>query len=351
MKKIGVLGGTGYVGSQLLSILFNHPGVKIAWVTSEKYSGKLLSDSFPHLNKLVSIRCNSVSAIKDLDPVDLVFSCLPAGFSMNFVDKFFRANSIVIDLSPDLRIKDPGKFKEVFGSRHRYPELLDKAVYGLTEVNRDYIKNAEIVSNPGCYATTALIPLFPLMEYREFFEQYFIIDIKSSLSGAGRAPRSGFHFPESNQNICADNLRDHDQKYEIEHILSDIHAYNFRSVFSTHRVPVNRGILSTLYLKLRKGMGAFPAVDEIMRGYYSESGFVRVLEQGVLPALHNVCGSNYMDIGFDIQEDHLVLVSVLDNLLKGAAGQAVQNMNIILGFDESEGLNNIANYSYNIFKK
>lgn len=345
MKKVGVLGATGYVGSQLLSILFNHSGVDVSWVTSEKYSGDRLSDSLPHLKDLYGIRCTSVSDIKDLENVDLVFSCLPSGFSMNFVEKFFRSGSLVIDLSSDFRIKDPGMFKRIYGVKQRYPGIAAKAEYGLAEVYTKYIKNSRIVANPGCYATAVLIPLIPILECREICEKNFIVDMKSSISGAGRAPRPAFHFPEANQNVSVDNLKDHDQKYEIEVILSAIHKDNYNSVFSTYHLPVNRGILCSIYLKLKKDKSVYSRVSEILKGYYGQGGFIRVLGHGVLPALHNVCGSNYMDIGFEVQDDHLILVSALDNLVKGAAGQAVQNMNIMLGFDQSEGLKNIADYS------
>lgn len=339
--NVGVLGATGYTGVQLISILHNHPEVRIKWITSEKYAGRKISDSFTHFRNKFDILCSSVGDIGKLGKVDLVFSCLPQGVSMNFIKRFYDNGIKVVDLSPDMRFGDREIYGRVFGMQHRCPELLEKCVYGLPEINRKEIRNSLIVSNPGCYSTSVLVPLIPFFGMKDIFEKKLIIDIKSAISGAGRSPRPQFHFPETNLNAGADNISGHAQKFEIQNIMRDRSLDKFDCIFSTHLIPLNRGIIATIYLKMsHSGMKPGEIHGEFRNTFDSEL-FVRIRYPEKLPALNDVCGSNYLDIGFEIQDDSLIIVSALDNLLKGASGQAVQNMNIMFGLPEAAGLKEV----------
>ena len=331
--KAGVLGGTGYTGTQLVSILLTHPDVEIKWITSEKWKNKQFYESFPHLKGLTDLECKSVTKIDELKEVDVVFSCLPSLTSMHFVDKFMSRNSRVIDLSPDFRFKNIKKFNEIFKTDHGFEDLNKSAVYGLSETNRKEIKDSHLVSNPGCFATSVLLPLIPLAEKGLLSGDDILMDIKAPVSGAGRAPRLDFHFPEANENMTFEGFEGHLQKQELIEIIglkNDI-------VFMTHRVPVDRGILSTVYLRLKdKTSKEEPA--RVLTDFYSKDKFVRVRDYNETVNLKNVLNSNFCDIGLGRQGNYLVIESVIDNLIKGASGQAVQNMNIMFGMDESAGL-------------
>ncbi|MGI9535055.1 MAG: N-acetyl-gamma-glutamyl-phosphate reductase [Thermodesulfobacteriota bacterium] len=335
--KAGVLGGTGYTGTQLVSLLLNHEEVEVKWITSEKFKNRQYYESFPYLNSLINIECKSISQLDELDEVDIVFSCLPNLTSMHFVHKLIEKNTRVIDLSSDFRFKNLEMFKNVFNSEHSFKELNKKAVYGLSEINREKIKQSPIVANPGCFATSVILPLIPLFEKNLISDSEIIIDIKSPISGAGRAPRLDYHFPESNQNVSFDSFGKHFQKMEIKEHFGEKYGFNKDLVFMIHRIPVDRGIMSTIYVKLNSGFST-EEIGGVISDHYSDDKFIRIRNYNEPVNLKNVLNSNFCDIGFGMQDEFLIIESVIDNLIKGASGQAVQNMNIMFGLDEKTGL-------------
>ena len=339
----GILGGTGYTGTQLASLLINHPGAELKWITSGKFKNRQFYESFPCLKGLIDIECKSVSRLEELGNVDLVFSCLPDLTSMNFVDKLAAKNARVIDLSSDFRIKKIDKFNKFFNMEHGFRELNKTAVYGLTEINRKKIGSSKLVANPGCFATSVILPLVPLFENNLLTEESIIVDIKTPISGAGRAPRLEYHFPEANQNITFDSYDNHFQKLEVSEYLEEKYGFKNDLIFMTHRVPVNRGIMSSIYLKLNSSV-SIDKLAGVISDHYSAEKFVRVHSYNTPVNLKNVLNSNFCDIGFGIQDGFLIIESAVDNLIKGAAGQAVQNMNVMFKTDEQAGLELIPLY-------
>ena len=338
----GILGGTGYTGTQLVSILSSHPDVKIKWITSEKFKNLQFHESFPHLKDIVTVECKSISNLGELEKVDIVFSCLPNLTSMHFVKKLFDEGTKIVDLSSDFRFPDIKKFEELFNTEHCSGELNKNAVYGLSEAKRPLIRESQLVANPGCFATSALIPLIPLFE-NSLTGDEIIFDIKAPVSGAGRAPRLDYHFPETNQNITFDSYDTHTQKSEISEFLSESYGFKKKIVFMVHRIPLDRGILSTIYVRLNSPQ-SIGEIARLMKEHYSSEKFIRVHEHGKPIALKNVIHSNYCDIGIGLQDDYIIFESAVDNLMKGASGQAVQNMNIMYGLEENTGLDFVPHY-------
>lgn len=332
--KAGILGGTGYVGSQLVSILSNHPEVELQWITSEKFKNRQFYESFPYLRGIVDTECSSISKLDELDKVDVVFSCLPKLMSAYFIERLITKDMRVIDLSPDLRIKD---------TDNGFEDLRKDAVYGLSEISRINIKDSKLVTNPGCFATSVLLPLVPLFENSLLCSEGIIIDVKSPVSGAGRAPRDEYHFSESNQNVISSGNEDHFQKLETFEYLKRNYGYNKELLFTVHRMPVSRGILSSMYMKVSSDVSLEDLVREA-GDYYTEEKFIRVCEPGGTVGIKNVLYSNFCDIVYNLQDGFLIIESTLDNLMKGASGQAVQNMNIMFGLDESMGLESVPVY-------
>jgi len=340
--NVGILGSTGYTGCQLVSLLLNHEGVNIKWLTSEKFKDVPYSDSFPSLKKLIDIRCVSISKLDELEKVDLVFSCLPNNTSMHFVRKLFTKGTKIIDLSSDFRLKNLSKFRQFFKSDHPSTGLVEEAVYGIPELNRQRIKKSVLTANPGCFATTVLLSLAPLFN-NQIMVNNIVVDIKAPISGAGRSPRPEYHFPETNQNISSDGFEINYQKLEAEDFIHRNYDFKEKIVFKTHRMPVKKGILTTVYLKLKEKF----SYDEIYGCYdkfYSNEEFVRIRGKEEMLQLKNVLNSNFCDICFDFQDKYLIIETVLDNTLKGASGQAVQNMNIMFDFKENTGLRAVPSF-------
>lgn len=335
--KTAILGVTGYVGQQLLSLLARHPNADLHLLTSEKFSGKRADEAFPHLLGYTDFPLSSVSKISYSEPLDIVFSCLPGGTSSVFVRKFLQKGTRVIDLSPDLRFSSPADYSRAHGMAPRFPELLSQAVYGLSELNREKIKDASLVANAGCYSTCVSLGIAPFLKEHDAGDD-IIVDIKSSLSTSGRAPKPESHYTEVKEDVSAQDAGGDDQKYEILRVLSDLCCVEKKLLFMNTRVPVKRGIMAASYLKLNSEISP----DEVRKSYakfYEEDVFIRVCDGP--PGMASVLGSNYISLGFSEREGHLVVVSVLDNLMKGAAGQAVQNMNIVFGFPEDTGLGQV----------
>ena len=347
--KISVIGSTGYAGKELLKILMNHPNVEVVHLVSSSYAGKNITEIFPEfLNKFDKKLINYDLDIVSQDS-DLVFTALPHTVSMDIVPELLKKGVKVVDLSANYRIKDSAVYQEWYKRELNRinKELLLEAVYGLPEIYWDKIKDASLVANPGCYPTSVILGIAPLLKYHFIKPVGIIIDSKSGISGAGRKLSLGLHFAECNENFKAYKVVRHNHIPEVEQELSFAYfgADNKEQIkgikvsFTPHLLPINRGILSTCYLSLR-GSKKEEEVLEIYQKYYQKAPFVRIFEPPNLPEIKYVVGTNYCDIGFSIDErmGKIKIISVIDNLLKGAAGQAVQNMNIMSGFPETCGL-------------
>jgi N-acetyl-gamma-glutamyl-phosphate reductase len=335
--KVGVLGATGYTGAELLRLLVSHQGVEISWLTSEKFSRKKIWEVFPQFRMFLDLECVNIAKLPNLSKVELAFSCLPHGTSMHFVGKLIQSGVRVIDFSADFRLKDADTYENWYKVKHAQRGFLEEAVYGLPEIYRKKIRDARLVANPGCYSTSAILGLAPLIREGLVEENSVIIDSKSGLTGAGRAPSLEHHFSESNESVSAYGIDGHNHKPEIEQELSNLASTPIRVTFIPHMTPMSRGILTTIYARLKERKN-YEDIWNLYKKYYHGESFVRIYEKGKFPAVKNVRFSNFCDIGAEFQEEVLILVVALDNLGKGAAGQAIQNMNIMFDFPEDEGL-------------
>jgi N-acetyl-gamma-glutamyl-phosphate reductase len=338
--QVGIFGATGYTGIELVKILARHPQVEIAFATSDSYVGKKLSDAFPCAFDIPLIAHDAAR----LDhqggkcQVDVVFLALPHGASADFAKRALDAGARVIDLSADFRLHDAAAYKKWYGLDHPAPELLPQAVYGLPEIHREKIKNAKLIANPGCYPTSVILGLAPILRAGAS-DGTIIVDSKSGVSGAGRKPTLTVHFVEVNENLAPYNIgRVHRHLSEMEQELKEINT-KASLIFSPHLLPVNRGILSTMYVRLNDGWDEKRLRDLYAETYHAEP-FVRILPSGQYASLAHSNYTNYCTISIHhVAEVGQAIVCVsLDNLIKGASGQAVQNMNILLGIQETTGL-------------
>ena len=336
-KSVGILGATGYTGSELLRILLGHPGVSVEWLTSEKFAGRKISDVFPGLRGFCELECRSVSSFKDLQEVDLVFSCLPHGTAMHFTGRLLDKRVRVIDFSADFRFKDAALYEGLYKAKHRLPQYIGDAVYGIPEIFREDIRGARLVANPGCYATGVILGVMPLLKGGLVNETSIIADAKSGESGAGRAPSLDHHFPESNENAHVNPGAASHQGPEMEEVLSSAAGRKAGVTFIPHNIPVNRGILTTVYTRSKSETDT-ASVLKVFEDFYRAEPFVRVCPEGKLPDIKDTRYTNSCSIGVTINRDVVLTVVSLDNLVKGASGQAVQNMNLMLGFPETEAL-------------
>ena len=336
MLKVGVVGATGYAGEEVIKILVNHKGVKITELSAVIDKEEPLSSIFPIFKGKLDLICKKPNPEAMAKNVDLVFLGLPHKVSMELVPVFMKAGKIVIDFSADYRLA-PDVYKVWYGIEHKDKENLPKAVYGLPELYYDAIRGAKLIANPGCYPTSVILGIAPILKEKAIYFDHMIADSKSGVSGAGRKPDLALSFCEVNENLKAYKVNEHQHKPEIGKILSEVAGSEIDVVFTPHLIPMNRGILSTIYLKLNKKLDT-KAVLDIYRNFYKGKPFVRISDEGKLPQVRDIVGTNYCDIGLKVTGDTLIVVSCIDNLKKGAAGQAVQNMNIIAGFDETEGL-------------
>ncbi len=342
MLKVAIVGSSGYAGGELLRILLGHKEVEVVAVTSEKSAGQHVAALFPHLGRLCNLTLEKLDATVIADKADLIFLAVPHMQAMTPAAQFVGIGRKVIDLSADFRFKDTRVYDEWYGEEHSQPGLAYMAAYGLPELHREEIKNARLVGNPGCYPTGAILALAPLIKEGLIELDSVIVDSKSGVSGAGRTPAQAYHYPEANETITAYKIGTHRHTPEIEQQLSDMAGAGVIINFTPHLTPMNRGILTTAYAKLNKLAGP----DTLLKMYakfYKNDFFVRILGKGNYPTVSSVRGSNFCDIGLysDIRTKRVVVVSAIDNLVKGAAGQAVQNMNIMMGFPETEGLKHL----------
>ncbi len=335
--QIGILGASGYTGAELLRLLSDHPAARIAAVTADRHAGKPLASVFPHLGDMDVPDLVRIEDV-DFDGLDVVLCGLPHGTTQQVIAGL-PEHLKVVDLSADFRLKDIATYAEWYGHEHLAPALQEEAVYGLTEVHRSAISTARLVANPGCYTTTSELPLVPLLKAGVIETTDIIIDAKSGVTGAGRAVKEAMLFGEVAEGMHAYGIGSHRHRPEIEQELSLAAGEPVSVTFTPHLVPMNRGILATIYVKLAPGAGMEELRAALAQAYHQER-FVSLLPQGSAPATRHVRGSNHCHIG--LFADHVpgraILVSVLDNLVKGASGQAIQNMNAMLGLPEDLGL-------------
>ena len=338
MKKIGIVGATGYTGEELLKILSRHDGVEVVFATSERLSGESLTGTFPQLVQFKEMSFCSAEESLTRD-VDLVFLCLHAGDSAKWAQKFLQQNVRVIDLGSDFRFRHASAYVDWYNMQHPHPELLPEAVYGLTEWHRREVADARLVGNPGCYPTSIILALAPLLKKGLLEPRTIIADSKSGASGAGRSASTATLFCEVTDGFRAYKVGNHRHTPEIEQEVSALCGQEVKLTFTPHLLPVSRGILSTVYASLSREVSQ-DEVAEVYADFYRDEFFVRVLAGGAVPATQHVRGSNFCDIGFkvDARTGRIIILSAIDNIVKGAAGQAVQNLNLMYGFEQTESL-------------
>ena len=341
MVKVGIIGATGYAGNELVRILLGHKDVEIVWLGSRSYIDQNYSDVYRNMFKLVDAKCMDDNMEQLANEVDVIFTATPQGLCASLVNDDILSKVKIIDLSADFRLKNVDIYEKWYKLEHKSPQYIDEAVYGLCEINRDKVtKDKRIIANPGCYTTTSILTLYPLVKEGIINPDTIIIDAKSGTSGAGRGAKVANLFCEVNESMKAYGVGTHRHTPEIEEQLGYACGRDdLKLIFTPHLVPMNRGILVTAYANLAKDV-TYEDVKAAYDKYYDKEYFVRVLPKDVCPETRWVEGSNFVDIGFKIEPrtNRIIAMGALDNLVKGAAGQAVQNMNLLFGFDENEGL-------------
>ena len=339
MIKVGIIGATGYAGGELVRILMGHKDAEIKWYGSRSYVDQKYADVYRNMFQIVDAKCMDDNMEDLADQVDVIFTATPQGLCASLVSEEILSKTKIIDLSADFRLKDVNVYEEWYKIEHKAPQYIDEAVYGLCEINRDLVKSARIVANPGCYTTCSILTAYPLEKEGLIDMSTLIIDAKSGTSGAGRGAKLPNLYCEVNENIKAYGVATHRHTPEIEEQLGYASGEKVVLNFTPHLVPMNRGILATEYATLKKEV-TYEEVKAVYDKYYAKEKFVRVLDRDVCPETKWVEGSNYVDIGFKIdpRTNRIIMMGAIDNLVKGAAGQAVQNMNLLFGFPEQQGL-------------
>ena len=339
MIKVGIIGATGYAGSELVRILLGHKDVEIKWYGSRSYIDKKYASIYQNFFQLVDANCMDDNMEVLADQVDVIFTATPQGLCASLVNEEILSKVKIIDLSADFRIKDVKVYEEWYKLEHKSPQFIEEAVYGLCEINREDVKKARLVANPGCYTTCSILTCYPLVKEGIIDPNTIIVDAKSGTSGAGRGAKVDNLFCEVNENMKAYGVATHRHTPEIEEQLGYACGEKITINFTPHLVPMNRGILATAYASLKKDV-TYEEVKAIYDKYYADEKFVRVLEKDVCPQTKWVEGSNYVDVNFKIdpRTNRIIMMGAIDTLVKGAAGQAVQNMNLMFGLKESEGL-------------
>lgn len=339
MIKVGIIGATGYAGGELVRILMGHKDAEIKWYGSRSYVDQKYADVYRNMFQIVDAKCMDDNMEELADQVDVILTATPQGLCASLVSEEILSKTKIIDLSADFRLKDVNVYEEWYKIEHKAPQYIDEAVYGLCEINRDLVKSARIVANPGCYTTCSILTAYPLAKEGLIDMSTLIIDAKSGTSGAGRGAKLPNLYCEVNENIKAYGVATHRHTPEIEEQLGYASGEKVVLNFTPHLVPMNRGILATEYATLKKKV-TYEEVKAVYDQYYAKEKFVRVLDRDVCPETKWVEGSNYVDIGFKIdpRTNRIIMMGAIDNLVKGAAGQAVQNMNLLFGLPEDEGL-------------
>jgi N-acetyl-gamma-glutamyl-phosphate reductase len=341
MIRVGIVGATGYTGAELVRILSGHPQVELTILTSRQFAGVKFDDIYPAMAGRVNLACEEFSAKRVCDRTDIVFVALPHKLPMAIVPQLVKRDKRVVDLSADFRFNDVALYELAY-QPHTAKDLLKKAVYGLSEIYFEAIQSAVLIGNPGCYPTSALLPLIPLVKEGFLDLATLIVDSKSGVSGAGRSLSITSHFCEVNESLKAYKVATHRHNPEMEAILGREANQAVNITFVPHLVPMSRGMLTTIYATLA-GPVKVKDIMDCFASAYADCPFIRLCSNGRVPDTMNVKGTNYCDIGFKLDErnDRLILISAIDNLVKGAAGQAVQNMNIMLELDQTTGLDQI----------
>ena len=342
MIKAGIIGSTGYAGVELVRLLTQHKEAEVVWYGSRSYIDKKYYEVFQNMFQIVDDKCLDDNMDELAKQVDVIFTATPQGLCASLVNEDILSKVKIIDLSADFRIKDVSVYEKWYGIEHKSPQFIDEAVYGLCEINRDKVKNARLIANPGCYPTCSTLSIYPMVKEGLVDVSSIIIDAKSGTSGAGRGAKVNNLFCEVNENIKAYGVATHRHTPEIEEQLSYAAGERVLINFTPHLIPMQRGILVTAYANLKKKV-SYEEVKAAYDKYYANEKFVRVLDKDVVPETRWVEGSNYVDVNFKIDErtGRVIMMGAMDNLIKGAAGQAVQNMNLMFGLEESMGLEQI----------
>jgi N-acetyl-gamma-glutamyl-phosphate reductase len=336
--KVSIIGATGYTGEELLRILAGHPAVEMVSITSESQTGEYIDNIYPHFTRFYRKKLASVKELEEIAAAsDAVFIALPHGHAMEAGKKIVANGAKVIDMGADYRFRDPAVYEKWYKLAHTHPDA--DAAYGLTELYRDKVRAATIVGNPGCYTTASILAVAPLLKHGLIDPTSIVVDAKSGISGAGRGLGLNYHLSEAYENVRAYGIAGHRHTPEIEQALSDVAGQEIIISFTPHLMPMARGILSTCYATLKGGVTA-EAVDEAYTAMYGDEFFIRLRGRGAYPATKETRGSNFCDLGWhiDSRTGRVVTVAAIDNLVKGAAGQAVQNLNVMFGLDERTAL-------------
>ena len=338
MTGVAVVGGTGYAGAELVRILWGHPHVDLTLITSRQYADRPFAEVYPAMAGIVNLACQSYAEDAVAESADVIFTALPHAASMGVVAGLVARGRKVIDLSADFRLKDQKVYEAWYGP-HQAPHLLKTAVYGLPELYYADIESADLVGNPGCYPTSVLLPLLPFIKAPFVDPEGIVADSKSGTSGAGRSVSLVTHFCEVNEAFRAYNVAKHRHNPEMDEILSYVAGHEVHITFTPHLVPMTRGMLTTIYVRLKEDISEQDVASHLEK-FFEDKPFVRICPAGTWPNTMHVRGTNYCDIGFQLDKkaNRLILISAIDNLVKGASGQAVQNMNVMLGFAETAGL-------------
>ena len=338
MIKVGIIGATGYAGGELVRILAGHKDAEIVWYGSRSYIDKKYADVYQNMFQIVDAKCLDDNMEELAKQADVIFTATPQGFCASMMNDKILSETKIIDLSADFRIKDVATYEKWYKIEHKSPEFIDEAVYGLCEINREDVKNARLIANPGCYPTCSILSIYPLAKAGLIDMDTLIIDAKSGTSGAGRGAKVQNLYCEVNESIKAYGVASHRHTPEIEEQLGYASSSKVLLNFTPHLIPMNRGILITAYAKLKEGISE----EEVKKAYdiYKDEYFVRVLKEGNVPEVRNVKCSNFVDVAYkvDPRTHRVIMMGAMDNLVKGAAGQAIQNMNIMFGLDEKTGL-------------
>jgi len=339
MIKVGIIGSTGYTGEELVRLLINRDDVEIKWYGSRSYVDKKYAAIYRNMFQIVEDLCQDDNMTKLAKEVDVIFMATPQGLCASLVDEEILSQAKVIDLSADFRIKDVATYQQWYGIEHLAPEFIDEAVYGLCELNREMIKQARLIANPGCYPTCTTLAIYPLLKAGLIDPTTLIIDAKSGVTGAGRGAKVDNLYCEVNENFKAYGVAQHRHTPEIEEQLGYLAGEELCVNFTPHLIPMNRGILITAYATLKRDV----SYEEVKADYdkcYQDEYFIRVLDKDICPETRWVKGSNYVDVNFKIDHrtNRIIMMGAMDNVVKGAAGQAIQNMNLMFGLEETKGL-------------
>ena len=345
MKHVAIIGGTGYGAIEIIRLLHFHKHMKLKKIISHSQFGEKITSVYPHLTGFIEEPMDELEIESLKEEVDIIFFATPAGVAKELIPKFADSSVQCIDLSGDLRLRSREDYEKWYGKEAAPQDVINQAVYGLSEIYQEQVKEAKIISNPGCFPTSALLGLIPALEHQVITPNHIVIDGKTAISGAGRTPTAGTHFSETNENITPYKIGKHQHIPEIDQILSLVSGETVATTFTTHLIPMTRGLICTMYAELAKDITTEEVID-LYKTYYEGHPFVRIKEQGATPTTKDVYGSNYCDIGLYVDErtNKLIIMSAIDNLVKGAAGQAIQNANLMNGWEETHGLDAIPIY-------